>query len=387
MEKCRYYNDHRTCCILFLDDFSLTATSIDGKIYPANDWGYALFSGNSLFSYLYETLFRKYPEIKGTIFLPLKKHGCQNENAGYKVFFRDFDSDFREFFDLVSDRFEIGFHGIHHGRFKDAKNPSFKGWKNEFEYFDASSAGMIKTEISRIESLLDIKIRGGKAPGYIQNESAIGIIKELGFSWWLSSAGMMNRKAKENLPYYLDREGDILHIPTNISGDIFDERILTYGKYSRPMSVIKYIKTHFSLFRNKAFLSYLYEKGIPVTIQEHCQNLRTDGKRQPYNIYDDISSLERIFDALRGYDIWYANCSELAQYFDSFENTEIKPLNHDHDHDFEIIYSGKHINPAISIKTQAGQIFDTKRRIEYKGIFKKGCYIFNNLIPGIYRLL
>ncbi len=382
MEKCRYYNDHQTCCILFLDDFSLTATSCDGRIYPFNDWGYGMLSKNSLFEYLYETLLRWCPEIKGTIFMPLLKHRAQNPDSGYRLFFRDYGIDFRDFYDRISDRFEIAFHGLHHGRFTDNPDPSFKSWQNEFEYYDIKDTAVIRQSIISFESATGIKLRGGKTPGYRQNEHARGIVEELGFDWWASSSEMMNRRSRFNKPSYFGKKRRVLDIPTHISGDIFSRHSLSLSKY--PFSLIKFLKTEHSLYRNRYNLSYLYEKGIPITIQEHCQNLRTDGRRQRYNLFDDIFSVAEIYNTLRGYDIWHCTCSEYAGYYDAWENTQIRKGKNGV---FEVLYKGQSPDTSVTIRSEHREIMDKNLENKLHGMYKNGKWIFNGLKPGVYQII
>ncbi len=382
IEKCRYFNDHKTCCILFLDDLSLTYTSIDGTLNPSNDWGYGMMDQDSLFAYLYKNLFDKYPEIRGTVFMPLEKHGAQNRNAGYRVFFREYDEDFITFSGMLSDRFEFAFHGIHHGRYKDPDNPSFSVWENEFEYFNFGDTGAIRQALDSFEKISGIRMRGGKTPGYKNNEFLTGIIKELGFKWWVSSADMMNRKSGGNECSYIGDGCNIVNIPANVSGDIFRKYSLSLDKYRFP--VLKYIKTGYSLYKNRAFLSYLYEKGLPITIQEHCQNSRTDGRRQRYNIYDDLNSIDEIYGILRGYDVWHTKCGELAEYFNNYKSIEIKEVDENR---FEIINTGSCSEPEISIRHDKNEILNLENNERQHGLYKNGYWVYNGLKPGKYRLI
>lgn len=381
--KCKYYNDHRSCCVLFLDDLSLTATTIDGQLIPCNDWGYGLFERQSLFSYLYNTIFMRYPEIRGTIFLPLLDHAIQNKSSGYHIHRRKPGPGVKDFIHILSDRFEIAFHGLNHGKYLRPEDPGLNNnWKNEFEYFTPADIPFLKEAILSIEDMYGISIDGGKCPGYVQNENALDIVEALGFDYWLSSAAMMNKRDKFNFPYIMGKEKKIVHIPTNLSGDIFNERVLALSKYR--LSFLKYLKSQYSIYKNKLYLSYLYQDQVPITIQEHCQNMRTDGKRQTYNIFDDSGPLEMIYECLRGHDIWYTTCRDLADYFKAYSNSEIiderdgfqiKPVN---DKGYDLF---------ISIRSDRREILNKKENKSTHGLYKNGYWVYNKLGPGQYKYL
>ena len=79
---------------------------------------------------------------------------------------------------------------------------------------------MIKAEIKLFEEKYDIRLFGGKYPGYAKNDESKDIVEKLGFKWWASDSNMINEivRGKNNYNYFGD-ECDILDMPSNLSGD------------------------------------------------------------------------------------------------------------------------------------------------------------------------
>ena len=125
-------------------------------------------------------------------------------------------------------------------------------------------------------------------------------------------------------------------------------------------------------------------KMEPITIQEHFQNQTTKGTRQPINIYDDIWSLDQIFGLLRGLDIWYTTCGEIADYYFNYINTSIKKTDND---SFDIISNKPFRSINITIRTASARLHFLDENIFIQGIRKKDGWVFNNLKSGSYRAL
>lgn len=372
VEKCRYHNDHQSACCLMIDDLVPVAVSRDGKIGPGNDWGYLKDGKDSQYQFLEENLFSKYPQIKGTIFLPLASHLHMQGNNEYQVLKTDFDNDFVRFLKNISSRFEFAFHGIKH-TWKDEETG-----KTVFEFADPKQDD-IKTAIKEVQEFKQktgIVFYGGKFPGYFYNELAKDVIAGLGAKWWALSAGMIQINTAANA-LYQNPENKITLIPTNICGDAFNA-----PKAQNPFKVFAK-----RLFKNKyyqrpeEFLLYLYENGYPITIQEHYQNLGTSGKRQKPNIYDDINSLDKLFALLLSLDIWYANCTEIACAYDVFCNTKIIQSNAE---SFTLVYQGNATEPMHRIKADAKQLHWQEQDVVLQGAAKNGMWIYNEIKPGTY---
>ncbi len=368
LEKCKWYNNQQTACSLMIDDLAPVAISMNGNLSAFNDWGYLMDAPNSLYEYLNKWLFQKYPEICGTIFLPIESHYYIPQNFGYKVFTRDLDDVFISFLKVLQDRFEFAFHGIKHTWFDDKNNIIF-----EYENSDIYS---LEENIKRIElfsKLSGIRFIGGKFPGYKYNKISLNLINSLESKWWALDANMINRRCKENI---IENSNDqsYICIPTNVSGDLFKKS---------PSSLIKKIKKRFInnyYQKPEKYIQYLYDKRLPITIQEHYQKQGEDGKHQHLNLYDDVKYLDDLFGFLRSLDIWYANCSDIAHYFDSFNKTQIT-IN---DKKIIINYKGLWDNPFISLKTDYP--FLIYENGQYLNGHKKGDYWIHNINKsGVYN--
>lgn len=384
MKKCKYYNNSKTTVSLMIDDFSLTATTINGEVKPDNDWGYSLNKENSLYLYMEKNLLNKYPEIKGTIFFPIHKHAAQNIYAGYQVLFGEYNDEFKDFVNYISKHFDFSFHGTTHGKFINEKNPSFKNWKNEFEYLTLDDIAYLKMEISKIEDYLGFKFSGGKYPGYKKNKYSEAILEALGMKWWCSECYMINKKLPENRHTYFGKQNRILDLPTNLSGNIYNENFVSLNSSIKFWQKVKKIIGYKTDLTPSEYISYLYENQIPITIQEHFQNKRTDGIRQTPNIFDDLNSLDRIYGTLRGADVWHATCSEIAYYLESYDTSEIIKKE---DSIYEIKYNGSWGIPFLSVYTKNREILHLDTGNTLKGVYKNGYWIFNKIPTGSFKLL
>lgn len=372
IEKCKYFNDHQTACCLMIDDLVPVAVSKDGKIGPGNDWGYLKDGKDSQYNFLDEKLFSRYPEIRGTIFMPLAVHKHMEGNKDYQVTATDFDDDFIRFLNKISSRFEFAFHGIRH-TWKDDKTGT-----TVFEFADPSNEDIVAAiaEVKEFEQKTGITFYGGKFPGYRYNRVAQNLLQELNAEWWALDADMINSSGTKN-SILADAASGIVYIPTNVSGDIFID--------NQEQSAIRIIAKR--IIKNKyyqkpgEYLLYLYKNGYPITIQEHYQNQGTSAKRQKPNLYDDISSLDKIYRLLSSWDIWHSTCTEIAGYHDAYINCEIVKKNNE---EFSVTYSGKSAIPGLTIRTDAENLLRKENQTIIKGNRKNSNWIFNNIRPGTY---
>ena len=381
IKKCKYYNNAQTASTLMIDDLSFLAVTKDGVLKPWNDWGFGLDKKNSLYRYFYDNLLIKYPEIKGTFFYATKTHKIQNLNSGYKFLNRDIDNECKRFINDISTNFEMAFHGTTHGKFANENSLDYtSNYQQEFEYLTMNDIKYLQNEIARVEEQLEMKFSGGKYCGYKKNDFADSIIEELGFKWWASSANMINKKHYCNKHSYFGDKNKVFNMPTNISGGIFNRKLVKKNS-KRKLSYI--LRGPFNYFKKEHYIQYLYENGLIISIQEHFQNQRTDGRRQQPNVFDDINSLDAIFNILRGSDVWYATCSEIAHYLESYDYTDLQI----DDNIFKLIYKGRWSKPFLSIMTNSSSILELESGKTIRGIFKDGNWIYNNLNEGGYKTL
>ncbi len=377
-KKAKYFNNYRTACSLMIDDFVPVAVTYDGQVLPNNDWGYGKLNKNSLFDYLNSTLFLKYPEIKGTFFVPFESQFYLPKDSGMKYRVGQFDTSYLDFFNHYKDQFDIAFHGIKHTYYSDDSihgNPIF-----EFHELGLRDYQMLRDKIAHFEALFDNRFTGGKFPGYFRkNKESFELLVKLGFKWWAFSLAD-NKIAQNNFDtIHVGKNDTLIDMPSNLNGNVFNHEI-TYsqeGSILRNVRNIKRIKRQVDLVK---YIAYLYKNRLPITIQEHAQNQSLNGKRQRPNLYDDINSLDKIFGLLRGKDIWYVSCGELAQYYDAYSNTKLIET----EDSLELIYEGSWEPYPVSIYS------DTCSKLllngqEILGLIKDGKYVFNNLLPNNYK--
>ncbi len=363
-----------------IDDLSNTATTLDGEVRPWNDWGYGKDSEHSLYSYLKRTLLAQFPEIKGTFFYPIASHAVQNPSSNWRILQEPVDAEFIGFISEISDRFDLAFHGTSHGRYIDFDNPEIAGnFEQEFSYLTESDIPRIKKQIDTAEESLGVVFTGGKCPGIVKNEFTDGIIRALGFKWWTLNEVVVNRKHDKNRHTYMDADGPLL-LPMNLIGNCLS-RCVKDGGGSRQF--IRGLRRNVAHFRIERFIGYLYDRGYPITIQEHFQNQRTDGKRQLPNLFDDLPSVEQLYGILRGADIWHATSSDIAHSLESCDRSEV--IRQD-DNAFTVEYDGSWERPFLSLKCDTPVLTEVESGIAHKGIYKQGMWIFNNVAEGMYRV-
>lgn len=378
MEICRYYHDAQAPVILSIDDLSFTAILISGKLLPAYDWGYGLNGDGSLWKYLEDTLFKFYPEIKGTIFLPLAlQHGGQNLNAGYDVVFRN-AKEIGSFLNVVRKRFEIAFHGIEHSRYIDYNNPSMKNnLEQEFQYLKMEDIPYIKAQINQYEKEYGLKFTGGKYPGYCASGYSENIVEQLGFSWWMRTANMSNRKSAGNNYKYFGAGNAIIDIPTNLSSSCFNRFKNNY----HDLKVLSMIKNVLLRVRMENYIEYLYTNGFPITIQTHFMGFRTDGKRQTPNIYDDINSLCHIYAILRGLKVWHTTCGELASYIANCNHAKLEKAGTA----YTLKFDDNVADRSVTVRSSYRALLRKEDDSYIYGCYDRGNWLFDNLGAGTYE--
>lgn len=102
-----------------------------------------------------------------------------------------------------------------------------------------------------------------------------------------------------------------------------------------------------------------------------------------YFIYDDIWSLDVIFGILRNLDVWYAKCSEIAHYHDSYTNATVRELATGV---FSAEYAGIWDNMLLSIKSDCNKLLHIETGKKFKGLSKNGSWVFNNIPVGNFRM-
>ena len=390
MEKCLYYNDHKTAATLMIDDPSFVSIMQDGKIVPQSDWGGGLTASGSIYRYVADTLLTWFPEIRGTFFFPVADHGLMNPNSNYELYYNRDATAQRKFFEISGQFFEVAYHGTDHGRYRDQSNCAlFDNWDQEFSYVTLDDVPRIRSMIDKIEELYDIHMTGGKYPGYAKNKCARTVVESLGFRWWAADSDMIDRKCEKNRHAYYEGQ-KVLLLPTNISGSIFLRNIAKRSSSSwksiieKKMPLLRPVYGVYEALKAEAYISYLYENRMILSVQEHFVNLRTDGKRQDPNIYDDVFSVCKIYSLLRGADLWHTTCGQLAHYIESYDHSSLVQRENGL---WELSYRGNWDEMFLSICSMHAHLRNHSNGDVIHGVYRMGKWIFNHMKPGIYEEL
>lgn len=375
LEICEYYNDHRTAVSLMLDDLAPTAITETGRLAPWNDHGYGLKGKDGLFRYFENNFLSTFPEVQGTFFILTDRHYNHQEGKnGYHLLWRGWDEAYRSFLQELNEQFGLAFHGTCHAIRKENGKKVL-----EFTERNRKDISDLKRSIQAFQDFSGIPLRGAKLPGYGKNQDSEMILKELGFHWWAHSDKMMGHKGANRECY--SEDGTILKIPTNLGGNCFLTPLhRTGGLKTR----LKRLKDRYTKRWSEGFIQYLYEKGMPITVQEHYSTARIDGFRQTLNIFDDLSSLRHLFFLLRGADVWYTGIDQLGRYI---ENRDHSRLNFDASDQFSLIYSGNRNNTSLSLKADEIHSLKDQEEVIHRARWKNGHWVFPDLKPGRYTIL
>ena len=390
MEKCLYYNDHQTAATLMIDDLSFVSITQNGKITPQTDWGGGLSGVGSLYQYIADTFLTWFPETRGTFFFPISDHAFMNPYANYDL---DYNRDLiaqRQFMETCSKFFEIAYHGTSHGRYRYPERCGLvDNWEQEFSYLTMEDVACIRTRINQVEKCYGIHMTGGKYPGYEKNEFASEIVEALGFRWWAADSDMIDRKCGKNRHTYYDGE-KVLLLPTNISGSTFLRNISGSSVRSwkafvkKKFPLLRFVFGLYKDLRAEEYITYLYENRLVLSVQEHFMNLRTDGKRQNPNIYDDVASVARIYALLRGMDVWHTTCGKLAHYLESYDHSRLVQQK---DGIWKLSYHGSWDELFLTVCSTHSSLRNHDSGEIVHGVYRLGKWVFNRIQPGMYEEL
>lgn len=336
ISKCKWHNNADSPVVFMVDD--LTNAWFDknenGRLDVGEDWGYGKYHKNSILSFLEEQLLKRFPDVKVTFFTVVGKMSTFSQNSQFTHSERiDEDRDTITFFNkLYNDkRFEIAYHGLNHGRPGDDNNKFIQEWL----CFPSLQAGIdqIKQGMKIYKKVLGKNPAGGKYGGYSSNDFSDDSIDECNFKYWCrnwypeQSFDIQNRNCFE-LSYF--GKNKIVDIPSNIHGFWWTKKQIT------------------ALIKNRQV----------IAIQEHIAPYRVDGKVQCPNIVDDINRLRKLFRLLLKQNIWYATCSELADYFIAFNDSLIYDVKKN---SFRMKYWGRTVSPFLSLLIDARSICDAEK--------------------------
>jgi len=322
----KWYNNYQAPVVLMIDDLSDAYINVYEDTYK-NDWGYLCDTEGSSFSFLKKELLDKFPEIKITFFTPYLRHNVINEKSKFNC--KKFDVGEREVFTHFLKKLnllghEIAHHGSDHGKYTDENNSStFKNWTHEWALFNSVEEGVRVTKkgVEVFKKACDIGVVGGKYCGYITIDNSQKIIDKCDFFYWCDKPSYNVGEFEESF----FGENKIISFPTNFAGNSFVRLTYLSGDKNRDKKkkILKYFQPLYSLYSYWQ-LYKLYKNRNIISIQEHNSPSTSAGTAQSANIVSDIKSLNKIFKFLSKYNIWHANCKDIAKYIYVRDNSSLE---------------------------------------------------------------
>ncbi|MFA0015786.1 hypothetical protein AB4391_20905 [Vibrio lentus] len=300
--------------VLMIDDLSDAYVDKYREPYK-NDWGYLTDQTGGCFDYISKNLLSKYPHIKISFFVPYLRHNVIKDSSNvikYDI------ADREEFISFLNQLVQLGHevccHGSNHGMYIDGK------WFQEWDLFESQDEAntMVKKAKEYFYNNFDFRISGGKYCGYKYNEYSDVSIAFGDFKYWCKDARLdLKSDIKEN-------DNGFLEFPTNIAGNVFVKYL--YKKEVIWKDILSKILFPLQYFKNRKSTRELrcaITLGKIISIQEHYSPSTTRGLVQSCNVISDIESLQRIYSILSDYDIWYATCEEVTDYYSLRESSSI----------------------------------------------------------------
>jgi len=364
VDKARWYNDAQCAVVLTIDDLSYGYLDHAGRgVQPFTDWGYACQRENSIFRYFETQFLGRFPEVRYTVFLPFAAHSALLADSGHPrhggdVFENpEFGALLRH---IVATGNEVAYHGHHHGVAASSLEP--QSWLDEDrEHTPEQYRDLVAEDVARLEREYGIRLSGGRSPGYHNGPGIVAAATSGLFKWW----------SFDYTPFqcpYGYRRG-VFAFPSNVSGSILP---LWNGT----------LRAGVRQWWAKMRLRRLVEERAVISVAEHFPGARPDGLRQGSNLFDDIDSLSRVFGSLRGVDAWYATCTEIAHYRESYDFSELRECA---DGAFEVVYHGSWSRPFLSLTADCATLIDARTGASVAGVFRHGHWVFNRIAMGRYR--
>lgn len=324
VEKCKWKYGKQAPLVLLMDDLANKyMTNRANGNYIGADWGGKCKEPYSWYSFVYKYLLRDYPYIKMTCFLvvgrreELIKRG--KSNWSFPI---DYNEEFISFLnELVNDNhFEIAYHGYTHGSLSD------EGFIQEWiSYKDLDEAIETITKGKMLfQRVTGQTFRGGKYCGYESNNFSDESIVRSDFEYWCRhwDAGVFSKRGNgaENLS--IERFDGVVDIPSTVDTHLFSLRKFCFLQPKAYLRAI-YYKFRYGI-DIEGVIDYLAQNGMVISLQSHTSPIREDNKRQTPNVIDDIVNIRYILDYVKKYDLWYATCAEISDYFNSYEATALQ---------------------------------------------------------------
>jgi len=209
---------------------------------------------------------------------------------------------------------ELAYHGTNHGEAFVKHEDFLQEWET-FKSLD-SAIETIEHGQNIFKKVLGSYATGGKYCGYEAGKFGDESIAKSGFKWWCYhwDGVMWDRGTREDkYSYDLALNQGVVDIPSTVDGSTLSLKMV------KKFFTRKYLKSlYLYIIKQKTVekhINSLYHLGQVISIQEHSSPYRTDGRIQYPNIVSDMDNLNYIFSFLAKKDVWYATCSELADYY------------------------------------------------------------------------
>lgn len=351
VDKCKWKNGADSAVMFMIDDLANIwhDENLNGVCDIGEDWGHQAYEKNSMWNFLCKNFLDKFPHLKVTFFLVVGKRASIINNKKYTycddilvdekflAFLRDLDK---------NPKVEIAYHGLTHGIGGNKTEDFVQEWQTYKNLDEAIET--IKQGREIFYKALGHYPRGGKYPGYAYNSFSDESIVKTGFDWWCRHLDVLledKRGDYENYSYEIERFDGVIDIPSTIDGAYYSLKAMQY------LFTRKYVKSFLYRIVKGRTVEKLIDERVKnnqiISIQEHTSPVRTDGRIQFPNIVTDKNNLYHIFKYLERYNLWYATGSEIADYYNVYEKTEIKKLSNGK---YQIKTDEKNIGKEISIK-------------------------------------
>ena len=328
VEKCKWKYGKQAPVMFMIDDFAnkYMTDKLNGN-YVGADWGGRCKAPNSLYEFLQENIFRDFPYVKMTLFLVVGRREVFITDGKPSVSRRiDENPEFVAFLNKLAQdgRFEVAYHGYTHGKLLGEKYLT-QEWKTFVSLDEACQTIEKSRDIYR--KVTGKEFYGGKYCGYESNEFSDESIARSGFEWWCrhydGNLFIHRELGTENLN--LEEFQGVVDIPSTVDGGLAslrDWRSLLSRAYLRAV----YYRFKYGVTMEK-ILDELIQNGQIISIQEHSSPIREDDKHQRPNLVDDIGIIHYILQYLKKYDLWYATGHEIAEYWKTYQYTDITLIN------------------------------------------------------------
>ncbi len=286
------------------------------------DWGGGLDRPGSALRALEEGLLQLFPEARVTFFTvagPISAY-TGHQPFSYAAPLDADEASCRFFRKLAADpRFELAYHGHNHGTAGARTEEFVQEWRG-FASRDAAVA-QTRQGLATFARTLGSIPAGGKYGGWDYNGFADDAVDESGFLWWCRDWMPRDVTGRVSDDYYEPQffgRNLVVALPSTVHGHFWDRRQI----------------------------DCLLARRQPITIEEHIAPVRPDGLVQTPNIIDDMDDLRRLYQYLRGKNVWHANGTEIASYVVARERTLIQDMTRE---GFTVRYEGRVERPLLTI--------------------------------------